>query len=587
MTSFRVPPPEFDDFSIIDKIYAVAVEPDLYEEFLDVLDLSFRDGTESGNGSGLSHLVTHAARAGDLLDRLASAPDSELERLVDSVGRPACVCRVDGGLVQSNGLLRSRFPSKAIRSVRDFNLDAESEALLIERMGAFSTGDHAGHVLLKLTSVDGGAVSVALSRPRTMQAALGVAGRLLVTVEDFQWNPMMDMVLVEGYELTASEVMVLRSFMAGLSLQQIADQRERSVETVRTQIKQIMAKTDTRSQLELLRLLLSFNALTAASGAVQTKSAVDAGPDAAGVAERFWTWISANGRRYDVFQSGDPSGHVCLHLHSSMGFYKLPQATRDLALTRGLSIWSVIRPGYGQSGPMPPISSYLEELVSDLMALLESRRVQRLSILAEGVAFRMAVLLANRLGDRCVGLSVGAPTLWTAAQTAGDHDQQWHRILFQTATSSPAILPFVVKAAFAFARRHSPEQYLAKIYKNTPEDVAVLKDPEFRQLAAAAHAVCIGSDNVSHKAYTEGVLLAMEDWSQDLRLIRCPVTVYYGQADLSLRPEAMQNLKAVCPHMQLHCIEGAAHWVNYTKSTEILDDLISRDLVSGRSQERR
>jgi DNA-binding CsgD family transcriptional regulator len=59
------------------------------------------------------------------------------------------------------------------------------------------------------------------------------------------------------FGFTSSEVEVANGLLAGLSLEQIAESREVSQGTTRTQLKSLLHKTGTRRQGELIRLLLS------------------------------------------------------------------------------------------------------------------------------------------------------------------------------------------------------------------------------------------------------------------------------------------------------------------------------------------
>ena len=60
----------------------------------------------------------------------------------------------------------------------------------------------------------------------------------------------------EAFGLTAAEVEIVRGITLGLPLKDIAEQRGRSIETVRTQARSILAKTETHSQSELVRVVL-------------------------------------------------------------------------------------------------------------------------------------------------------------------------------------------------------------------------------------------------------------------------------------------------------------------------------------------
>ena len=61
----------------------------------------------------------------------------------------------------------------------------------------------------------------------------------------------------EAFKLTDAEVEIIRALVEGKSVKEICEERKRSMETVRTQMRSILAKTETRSQSELIRITMS------------------------------------------------------------------------------------------------------------------------------------------------------------------------------------------------------------------------------------------------------------------------------------------------------------------------------------------
>jgi DNA-binding CsgD family transcriptional regulator len=58
-----------------------------------------------------------------------------------------------------------------------------------------------------------------------------------------------------AYGLTESEQQLTELLMRGLTLKDIADARQVSFETIRTQLKSVFAKTGTNRQADLIRIL--------------------------------------------------------------------------------------------------------------------------------------------------------------------------------------------------------------------------------------------------------------------------------------------------------------------------------------------
>jgi DNA-binding CsgD family transcriptional regulator len=64
-------------------------------------------------------------------------------------------------------------------------------------------------------------------------------------------------VLEQLYSLTPAEAELVRMLSEGLSLDEVATARGVTMNTVRSQLKQVFSKTDTKRQGELVRLVLT------------------------------------------------------------------------------------------------------------------------------------------------------------------------------------------------------------------------------------------------------------------------------------------------------------------------------------------
>lgn len=93
-----------------------------------------------------------------------------------------------------------------------------------------------------------------LQPPRDGAQAYFVGPETFVLIEDPERQLDRSSDLSAFYRLTPAETRVLAGLAAGRSLTEVAADRSLSVETVRTQLKGLLAKTGTRTQADLLRL---------------------------------------------------------------------------------------------------------------------------------------------------------------------------------------------------------------------------------------------------------------------------------------------------------------------------------------------
>lgn len=81
------------------------------------------------------------------------------------------------------------------------------------------------------------------------------ASELIIRLMDFYWSDEISNALVIGFGLTQVEIEIIRELASGSSLNQISVARNRSLHTVRTQLKTAQKKIGVKSQNDIIRLL--------------------------------------------------------------------------------------------------------------------------------------------------------------------------------------------------------------------------------------------------------------------------------------------------------------------------------------------
>lgn len=109
--------------------------------------------------------------------------------------------------------------------------------------------------------------------------------------------------LIDLYQLSAAEADLTRDLIHGYDLRSIAQRRQVSEQTVRTQLKSVFRKTETARQAELVSLVLSGLAPLRGRESV-TESVADEISEATGL--RYCQ--GAHGQRLCFAEYGDPQG---------------------------------------------------------------------------------------------------------------------------------------------------------------------------------------------------------------------------------------------------------------------------------------
>ena len=100
--------------------------------------------------------------------------------------------------------------------------------------------------LMLMPAQTAGVVSLGVSQPA-----------VTVVIIDSESQPQPDLaVLRELFSLTPAEARITAKLVLGRSVEEIADEADISVETVRTHVKRVLSKTETSRQAELISLVL-------------------------------------------------------------------------------------------------------------------------------------------------------------------------------------------------------------------------------------------------------------------------------------------------------------------------------------------
>ena len=330
--------------------------------------------------------------------------------------------------------------------------------------------------------------------------------------------------LSEAFELTESEVSVIRLIMDGCSAKTIATRRATAEATVRTQLKSIFAKTGTSGQTELLRIVSGISLFQASrqSGAASPRVPLPSQTDA----QRRVIRISG-GHTIEIDESGDPSGKPFLSLHGLFLGYSFPAVAEAHLISHGLRRIGLLRPGFGRSSPGDPAES-LEDIVRKFVDVLDALGIEKCPVVAHGFGGAYAFALAHHYPDRIAAVvNIGAylPTdnMDSIIRLSG-----FQRALMFSAKHSPMLFSFFSRAAQRVFERDGMVAFLKRYLGSSQTDVAMLKDNEMESSMRMRL-------NLSHaqeiETYRQECLMQMSDLSAYAKHPGVPVAIIHGSED--------------------------------------------------------
>ncbi|WP_208347234.1 LuxR C-terminal-related transcriptional regulator [Pseudaestuariivita rosea] len=335
--------------------------------------------------------------------------------------------------------------------------------------------------------------------------------------------------LKAAFGLSTAEAEVLRAIVECKSLRQIAEERGRSTETIRAQVRSILSKTETHSQAELVRVALTLMDVVTASGG--------AGPVTTGAEESQTSMppvpvhmmVREDGRKLTYLILGHPTGRPVLYLPSDVALTRWPRQAEAELNRRRIKVIVPIRGGFGQSDPYQTgRNALINSIVDDCLALLDQEKVKSCPVIAMLDDSLYAFELAARAPDRITGIlsAGGMLPLTKSEQFARMH--KWHRFIMGNAKYAPHLLPFMAKAIFYMAKRIGKRSLMKALYGNCPGDIDTYERPEVFEALIEGTKFAASEGISAHDAFAaEAIVRASHDWSDSLTRIAGTIPVQF------------------------------------------------------------
>jgi pimeloyl-ACP methyl ester carboxylesterase/DNA-binding CsgD family transcriptional regulator len=557
---------------IVDRLYDVAVDPIRLEDLLEVWEghaAPLRVGPVDGAITlDDPDIDAHVTRATVFLDRYEASQKPTGDRaILDDIPRAAAFLS-DGG-AQVAGCNRAAGQAFGICEGGPISaLPFEPEDIGILRGVVRKVAQRRAEkiVTLRIRSRTTGSPVIVRVSPVDSAAKPPLA---LVLSTELVWPVGFEATVQEAFGLTLAEVAIVQGITLGLPLKDIAEGRGRSVETVRTQLRSILAKTETHSQSELVRVVLGLMdlALIPAQG--------DAGPrPVAGSLPRvpFQTIRGADGRRLDWIEFGAPQGRPVLYMHLDYGLIRWPAKAERAAAARGLRIIVPVRAGYGRTDLHPRGQDHLAGVVADYAAVLDHLGVKETLVIPMGADLRFALMLGAVRPDlvrAVLGCACQLP-LRTAVQY--ERMDKWQRFILANARYAPKVLPFLVKAGFSLARRLGKAAFFTQVNGGSPADMATFARADVRAAVLEGSEVCMSATHLAAEAFTRECIGSEKDWSALVKATQLRVHLLQADQDPQTPLQTIRELMGDYPHLQITILPDTGQLLLFAEWPRVLDE---------------
>lgn len=559
--------------SVIEKAYEVTTNPEILDEFEAYweayLDRLLQNKSKSDIDLENAPINAHILRAIEIIDRMGvlKSVQSYAQNIVDSNYGIGFIIDKDGQILSRNSDAESF--THNVDHFRDLDFDKRGlDAILNwirrdvdpqKRQVLFEDVVHPNEETTCLFVTPLKLISDENVRPHY---------HFLVTSVDYEFDLETLTSIKDKFELTTAEIEIVGELVNGKNNSEISKSRKVSKTTVDKQVKQIRSKTQTRSVVDLVRLIGGMSTKMS-SVTRQVSRAEELRIQKHGMVRRNFINLR-DGRRYEYIEQGHPNGIPVLNIHSLLSSGRLTPSAEVKCVHRGWRFISPSRHGYGGSdrSQFSTVMDMIDTSIDDFCMLLDHLNIEKVYVIDAKYGQRFAA----RHPDRTNGLIFVNST------------PQWHadfldllpgrrRNMVKTSIHAPAAVRYLARVGHLLIQSGRERVFLTGLSKDDPMDLKALKNPEIYEVLrlGVRHVVAQGVE-----AHALDVRVMHTDLSDDARLLKCPVSLLYGEHCKTLQPVMAERYLELWPATKISKIKGAGTFLFHTHFDEVLQELESQ-----------
>lgn len=420
------------------------------------------------------------------------------------------------------------------------------------------TGANRQHSIVRTINKDGtSGIAEIYSLPED-----GKKGMVAIRALELNWSTRISIMLEEAFGLTQAEIDVCRLLMELRDTKLISEQRGASFSTVRKQLLAIFDKTETNSQVDLIRLLAMIS------------QRLDHGMSGASA-----RWEDPLGREEIILDNhgkaiayswiGDPDGTPALFSHGLATGYLMPDDGIRALKKQKIKLYLISRPGFGNSEPAPT-EDIVQANADAVTALARHLNISRWVVMGQGSGSLPLFRAHANPGSAIAGiLCIGIYFPFKKKMRFSDYSNS-RRVALRLASASPKFAELMAKISYRSMRATGPEFIVRSIYSESEVNDKVLDDPDCRALVRAAYSMLTVH---KHHALTADLQMLTSDWTSDLEQCKIPVRYLHGTRDPANPIAEVEKFIASRPNMTLDIVDGGGELLFFSHAELLANTL--------------
>ena len=556
-----------DAYALIDELYQALLDMDRFPDIYAALTAHLDGAVQNQRLEQFQHLQPHLKRAAQMVDRVRSLADSAGPPALADESVFALLVNSDGEVEKCTREARRRL-GRCPQTLRDLPMDTGARRKARQWLRSLALAGPEPRPLVLSGGDEAGAHRHWLAFTPLPAQNGQVKG--LVRMTDLGWSPEISRMLAAAYQLTDAEIAVTRALFEGDSATQVSAQRDRSLHTVRTQIKNILAKTQCENQAALVQMVTCVMFLC--SGPAQT--GLPTTPPARRVrpsSTSQWAEMTlTDGRQLSYVVQGAPAGRPCVFFNGGILSPELPRVWVERLGEIGVRMIGIARPGYGRSTPRAD-SQPMTAIADDTCALLDHLGIEQAVLMGMMIGAMHAHYCAQRFPLRFRGLIVVAGALpWNVSDRLGALPAN-HRIWGMTAKHTPHLVAPIAHLANKFVLGGREDRILDMAFGHVDVDREFIRQTQHADFFRDSIRFWAEAPATSFSRELEA---QVTDWEPFTRH-GLPMQIIHGDQDQAAPIQAAQAFYARHPNTEFSVAEGSGQLLLYSQP-EIVMQVLDR-----------